>query len=219
MTVGTRERLGGNAEGAPVRPIAVDCRRPILLPPMRALFSLGLLLALAPLAACDALIGGPGTFDATVTVDDTTDAVAGDAVYTVLDADTQPRFLLGLFVDGLYESTDDDYHYVVFEIDGPRPGVGASAVAPSGMGDATATLARVTDARRPSDTRGTILRATSGTLTVASVDATVLAGSFQVTATGIRLETPGTAVAGGASGRFEARYEPPAAFQRLGLGG
>lgn len=197
------------AAGEPPRPASMS--RPLLA---------ASLLACLSVAGCDSLDSLLGDFRGTIDVDAAREAVEGEAVYTIVETADGPRFVLGLFVDGLTENTADDYDYVVFYLDGARPDVGAYAVVPGSDGrrDATATLARIADADDPPDTRGVLLRATDGTLTITRVDTYgFLAGSFQIDATGVRVEAPEAPVTGAASGRFEARYEPPAVFRRLGI--
>lgn len=182
--------------------------------------SLALALALLlPLGGCDALDSLLGEFEGRRAIAGASESVDGEAIYTVVETAGGPRFVLGLFVDGLTASSRTDYDYVVFRLPDARPDVGAYAVddRASGARVFTATLAHVEDAGRD-EARGTLLRGTGGTLTVERVDGYgFLLGSFQVDATGLRIEAPGATVAGSASGRFEARYEPPAVFQRLGI--
>lgn len=179
------------------------------------------LLALLPSAGCDAVDSLLGEFRGTVAVAAAPETVEGEAVYTVLETPDGPQFVLGLFVDGLTENSRDDYDYLVFRLNGQRPGVGAYPVdgLANGPRVATATLARVDEAGDTDDARGAILSGTDGTLTISRVDGYgFLQGLYQVEAEGARVERPAARVTGSASGRFEARYEPPAAFERLGIG-
>ena len=178
-----------------------------------------LLVAFLPLG-CDATDSLLGEFRGVRGVDAAPEAVEGEAVYTVVETAAGPRFVLGLFVDGVTENSRDDYDYVVFRLDGGRPDVGAYRVDDRANGPrvVTATLARVDDVGDPDDARGAILSGTDGTLSVERVDPYgFLLGSFDVEASGLRVDRPGARVRGAASGRFEARYEPPVVFQRLGI--
>lgn len=188
---------------------------------MLRFLSLALLLATALTASgCDAVTSLLGDFDGNVELAGTSATVEGDAIYTVVDGPTGPRFVLGLFVDGVTESSRDDYDYVLVRFDGGLPAVGAYAVdgRANGSDVVTATYATVEDAGRPSTARGAIVRGTDGTFIVSHVDGYGnLAGTLRFDGVGTRLEAPGTTVSGGATTRFEARYEAPAVFQRLGI--
>ena len=188
--------------------------------PMARLLSALLLVALLPLGGCDSVDSLLGEFRGERGVDAALETVEGEAIYTVVETSRGPRFILGLFVDGVTENSRNDYDYVVFRLDGERPDVGAYRVDPLASGPRvfTATLARVDDAGRTGDARGAILSGTVGTLTVSRVDHYgFLLGAFQLNASGVRVNAPSVQVQGEASGRFEARYEPPVVFQRLGI--
>lgn len=173
-------------------------------------------LALA-LAGCDAQSSLLGEFEGRDEVAGLDRRVAGEAVYTVVETAAGPAFVLGLFVGDLYESDADAYDYVVFRRPGDRPGVGAYAV-DDDAGAVAATIARVEDADDPREARGRVLRGVDGTLAVTRVDGYgFVAGTYAFGAEGLAVERPARRLAGSASGTFEARYEPPATFRRLGL--
>lgn len=188
---------------------------------MQKTLALALLVATALTAGgCDAFDSLLGDFEGDVELSGTRAPVEGEAIYTIVDGPAGPRFVLGLFVDGLTESSRDDYDYVLVRFDGGRPDVGAYAVDDRANGPdvVTATYASVEDAGRPSQTRGAIVRGTDGTFVVSHVDGYGnLAGTLRFDGVGTRLEAPGTTVTGGATTRFEARYEAPVVFQRLGI--
>lgn len=179
-----------------------------------------LLFALLPAWGCDSVDSLLGEFRGARGVDAAPETVEGEAIYTVVETSAGPRFVLGLFVDGVTENSRNDYDYVVFRLDGDRPDVGAYRVDALANGPrvVTATLARVDDAGDTDDARGAILSGTDGLLSISRVDSYgFLLGSFDVQGSGLRVDRPGVRVRGEANGRFEARYESPAVFQRLGI--
>ncbi len=118
----------------------------------------------------------------------------------------------------LFESDRDAYDYLLFRRPGRRPGVGAYAIDADPTSAVAATIAEVEAAGDPSAVFGRVLHGTGGTLAVTRVDGYgFVSGSFQFDAEGVAVHVPSRSVAGTASGRFEARYEPPATFRRLGL--
>ena len=152
----------------------------------------------------------------------------GEAVYTVAETAAGPVFVLGLFVGDLFESDVDEYDYVLFRRLGDRPGVGAYAVEADPVTAFSATLARADDVdesleaddESDDDDRfrlSAALAGTDGTLAISRVDdyGNVL-GTYDLEAEGVLLPRGGR-VTGAARGRFEARYEPPSTFRRLGL--
>ena len=181
---------------------------------------------LAPLAAlllvaagCDADESLLGEFDGRIDVAGETRLVEGEAVYTVVDGPGGPEFVLGLFVGDLFESGYGEADYVLFRRLGGRPGVGAYAVDDDPTAAVAATIARVDEAEDALDARGPVLTGRSGQLALTSIDGYgFVVGTFRVDATGFFVEAPGRTVTGGATGRFEARYEPPSTFARIGLG-
>ena len=183
----------------------------------RLLAPLAVLLAL-PLAACDADESLLGEFEARIDIDQAPRFVDGEAVYTVVDGPQGPEFVLGLFVGDLFESDFDRYDYVLFRRPGVRPGVGAYAVDDDPVSAVAATIANVDGADDPLRATGEVLRGVTGTLALTRVDDYgFAAGTFHFDATGFDVGAPSRSVSGRASGTFEARYEPPAAFRRLGL--
>ena len=170
------------------------------------------------IAGCDSQESLLGEFEGRVAVTGETRDVTGEAVYTVVETVRGPEFVLGLFVGDLYESDFDEYDYLLFRRPGHRPGVGAYAIDDDPTFAVAATIAEVEEAGDPSEASGSILQGTGGTLAVTRVDDYgFVSGSFQFDATGISVRAPSRSVAGTASGRFEARYEPPSTFRRLGL--
>ncbi|MEM7786644.1 MAG: hypothetical protein AAF594_02845 [Bacteroidota bacterium] len=159
-----------------------------------------------------------GEFEASVQVGPLTEFVDGEAVYTVVDTEAGPAFVLGLFVGDLGESDFDAYNYVLFRRPGARPGVGAYAIDDVTDRAVAATVAEVDDADDPREAVGTVLRGVDGTLAVTRVDGYgFLSGTFRFDAEGIAVQRPSEAIGGAASGTFEARYEPPSTFRRLGV--
>lgn len=169
-------------------------------------------------AGCDAEGSLLGEFEGRTTIGAEVRDVEGEAVYTVVETDRGSELVIGLFVGDLFESDFDDYDYVLFRRPGGRPGVGAYAVDDDPTSAVAATIARVDEADDPLDAFGAVLVGTDGTLAITRVDGYgFLAGSYQFDAEGLRVDIPGRRVTGAASGTFEARYEPPSAFRRLGL--
>jgi hypothetical protein len=169
-------------------------------------------------AGCDSGESLLGEFEAEVDVADLTRLVEGEAVYTVVETERGPEFVLGLFIGDLLDQDFEAYDYVLFRRPGFVPGVGGYTIDDDPDRAVAATIARVEEADEPLESSGEVLRGLDGTLAVTSVDAYgFVAGTFQFEAAGIRVEAPSRAVAGGASGTFEARYETPAALRRLGL--
>ena len=159
-----------------------------------------------------------GEFEGAVQVDALTRFVDGEAIYTVVDTEAGPTFVLGLFVGDLGDSDYDAYDYVLFRRPGARPGVGAYAIDEDSDRSVAATVAEVEEADDPREATGTVLRGVDGTLAVTRVDGYgFLSGTFQFDAEGIVVQRPSQTVAGGANGTFEARYEPPSVFRRLGV--
>lgn len=185
---------------------------------MSRLLALPALIALVALGGCDTEDSLLGEFVGRVEVGDEARAVDGEAVYTVVETADGPEFVLGLFVGDLFESDRDAYDYVLFRRPGARPGVGAYAIADERDRSVAATIARVDDADDPLAAVGAVLRGVDGTLALTSVDSYgFLVGSFEFAADGLTVAPPTRRVLGAAQGTFEARYEPPATFRRLGL--
>ncbi len=177
-----------------------------------------LLFVLLLATGCDSDGSLLGEFDGRVALTGETRLVTGEAVYTVVETERGPEFVLGLFVGDLFESGYDEYDYLLFRRPGSRPGVGAYAIDADPTFAVAATIAEVDEADDPLASVGHVLYGTDGTLAVTRVDGYgFVAGSFQFDAEGVSVRAPSRRVAGTASGRFEARYEPPATFQRLGL--
>lgn len=180
------------------------------------------LLVLAALvlaaAGCDATDSLLGEFVGRVSVGDATRAVEGEAVYTVIETADGPEFVLGLFVGDLTDSDREAYDYVLFRRLGDVPRVGGYAVDDDPVRAFGATIAAVTEADEPLDATGAVLAGVDGTLAITAVDSYgFMAGTYRFTAEGLSLDAPGGSVRGAASGVFEARYEAPAAFARIGL--
>ena len=175
----------------------------------------------ATLAGCDSDEIGLGDFRGTVQLGGAAARpVEGEAVYTFVETPTGPRMVIGLFNGDLFDNTFRGYDFVALRRDGARPGVGAYAVTAEGAGRVafTGSYANVEDADEPSDAFGPVLRATDGTVSVTQVDDYgFVSGTFSFAGTGIRVESPRTAVTGSVSGTFEARYERPETLRRLGL--
>lgn len=172
------------------------------------------------LAGCDSDGLGIGDFRGTVQVDAASRPVEGEAVYTIVETRTGPRFVLGLFVGDLYDSRYDDYDFAALRRDGGRPGVGAFSVTAEGAGARafTASYARVTDGNDPDDARGAAIRATEGVVTITSVDSYgFIAGTVHFSGDGVRVENPRQRITGEVSSTFEARYESPETLRRLGV--
>lgn len=172
------------------------------------------------LAGCDAAGSGLGEFTAQTEVSGDSRAVEGEAVYTVVETDHGPRFVVGLFVGDLFDSDVDGYDFVALRRDGARPGVGGYSVTTEGAGARafTASYARVENADDVDDAVGPVLRATDGVVTVTQVDDFgSVSGTFRFTGDGVRVESPRTRVTGEVSGTFEARYESPALLRSLGV--
>lgn len=180
--------------------------------------SLALLALCFIFVGCDADESLLGEFQGRIDVDRGQRLVEGEAIYTVVDGPRGPEFVLGLFVGDLFESDYEDYDYVLFRRPGFRPGVGAYAVDDDPTYAVAATIARVNEADDPLEARGEVLRGLTGTLALTRIDDYgFIAGTFQFDAAGFRVQRPAQTVSGGASGTFEARYEPPSAFYALGL--
>ena len=185
-----------------------------------------LLLALAlAVAGCDSQDSLLGEFVGTTEIGADVRAVEGEAVYTVVEGADGPEFVIGLFVGGLYESDFDRYDYVLFRRPGARPGVGAYGIDDDPDRAFNATIARVEDADEPTEADGAVLNGFDGTLALTRIDDFgFIAGSFEFVADGVRLvpgdddRQPSVAFEDGAArGTFEARYESPSVFRRLGL--
>lgn len=181
--------------------------------------SLFLLTALAFVSGCDSQDSLLGEFVGSDQIGASSRAVAGEAVYTVVETAYGPEVVLGLFVGDLFESDREAYDYVLFRLPGERPGVGAVAIDDDpGYRTASATLARVDDADDVLDATGVILTGTDGTLAFTSVDSHgFVGGSYSFQAQGVSVWRAGR-VAGSARGQFEARYVPPSTFRRIDLG-
>ena len=190
---------------------------------MPRLLSLPLLALLTLATGCDNDDSLLGEFVGRDVVGGASRLVEGEAVYTVVETATGPEFVLGLFVGDLYDSDFDEYDYVLFRRPGDRPGVGAYAIDDDPVRAFSATLARavhVDDAGEIEDDAfmGAALAGTDGTLALSRVDAYgFVLGSYDFRAEGVRLAPRAGRVTGAASGTFEARYEPPSTFRRLGL--
>ena len=179
---------------------------------------LALLLALLVTPGCDSEGSLLGEFEGRTAIGAQTRDVEGEAVYTVVETDRGPEFVIGLFVGDLFESDVDAYDYVLFRRTGDRPGVGAYVVDEDPISAVAATIARVDEADDPLDSFGAVLAGTDGTLAITRVDGYGnVAGSYRFSAEGLRVDVPGDRVTGSASGTFEARYERPETFRRLGL--
>lgn len=184
----------------------------------RSLALSALLVAPLLVLGCDSDESLLGEFEGRIAVTADTRLVEGEAVYTVVETDRGPEFVLGLFVGDLFESDFDEYDYVLFRRPGRRPGVGAYAIDDDPTFAVAATIADVEEADDPVETFGSVLYGTGGTLAVTRVDGYgFIAGSFQFDAEGFSVRVPSRSLTGAASGRFEARYEPPSTFRRLGL--
>ena len=180
------------------------------------LLALSALLLVA--TGCDGGDSLLGEFEGRIEVAGAERFVDGEAVYTVVDGPNGPEFVLGLFVGDLFESDFDEYDYVLFRRPGRRPGVGAYTVDDDPTFAVAATIANVDEADDPREARGEVLRGLDGTLALTRIDDYgFIAGTFQFDAAGFAVERPNRTLSGSASGTFEARYEPPAAFRRLGL--
>ena len=178
------------------------------------------LAALLLVAGCDADGSLLGEFVGQTRIDADLRAVEGEAVYTVVETARGPEFVLGLFVGDLYDSDFDEYDYVLFRAPGDRPGVGAYAVDDDPYRAFAATIAAVNEAEDPLDSFGAVLNGTTGTLAITRVDGYgFIAGSYRFDAEGLSVSpgAPARRLTGSASGTFEARYEPPSTFRRLGL--
>lgn len=159
-----------------------------------------------------------GEFEANVQVEALARFVDGEAIYTVVDTEAGRTFVLGLFVGDLGDSDFDAYDYVLFRRYGGRPGVGAYAIDDAQDRAVAATVAEVDDADDPREAEGAVLRGTDGTLAITRVDGYgFVSGTFQFDAEGVLVQRPSQTVDGSASGTFEARYEPPSVFRRLGV--
>ncbi len=170
------------------------------------------------LAGCDAESSLLGAFEGRTTIGAEARDVEGEAVYTVVETDRGAEFVIGLFVGDLFDSDDEAYDYVLFRRPGERPGVGAYAVQADPVTAVAATIARVDEADDPLDAVGAVLSGTGGTLAITRVDPYgFLTGTYRFDAEGLRVDRPGARVTGAASGTFEAHYEPPSTFRRLGL--
>ncbi|WP_412060486.1 hypothetical protein [Rubrivirga sp. IMCC45206] len=173
---------------------------------------------LLTVAACDSTDSLLGEFVGRVTVGDASRPVEGEAVYTVVETADGPEFVLGLFVGDLFDSDREDYDYVLFRRWGGVPGPGGYAVDDDPTRAFGATIAAVEDADEPLDATGAVLAGVDGTLAITSVDSYgFMAGTYRFTAEGLALGAPGRTVQGAASGVFEARYERPEVFARIGL--
>jgi len=185
---------------------------------MHRLLSLSFLVALLAITGCDTEDSLLGEFVGRVEVDAEARAVDGEAVYTIVETAYGPEFVLGLFVGDLYESDYDEYDYVLFRRPGSRPGVGAYAIATEQGWAVAATIANVEEAGDPLESVGAVLRGVEGTLALTRIDSYgFLSGSFEFEADGLTVTLPTRRVGGAAQGTFEARYEPPATFRRLGI--
>ena len=178
-------------------------------------------LALALLTSgCDANDSLLGEFVADVTVNGARESVEGEAIYTIVDSADGPRFVLALFAGDLGDNDYDDYRFIAFTREADRPGVGAYSVdedtdAPSVV---AVTLAEVTDGNDPLDARGYVLRGRTGILSITGADGYGnIAGSFRFQADGASVGVPSVGVDGTAAGRFEAYYERPSVFRRMGI--
>lgn len=171
-------------------------------------------------SGCDATDSLLGEFVADVTVNGASEAVEGEALYTIVDSSEGPRFVLALFVGDLGDNDYDDYRFIAFTREADRPGIGAYSVdqdtdAPSVV---AATLADVTDGDDPLDAEGYVLRGQTGILSITGADSYGnLAGSFSFEAEGASVGVPSRQRVGDASGQFEAYYERPAVLRRLGV--
>ena len=181
--------------------------------------ALALSALVAAAAGCDSQDSLLGEFQGTDQVDAAFRTVEGEAVYTVVDTGVGPEVVLGLFVGDLFDNDRDEYDYVLFRVPGLRPGVGAYAIDDDpGFRAASATLARVDEADDVLDASGTVLYGTEGTLAITTVDGYgFTGGTYSFVAEGVRVAAGNGRVTGAAQGRFEARYEPPSTFRRLGL--
>ena len=176
------------------------------------------LVTLLALLGCDSEGTLLGEFEGRVDVPDQTRLVEGEAVYTVVETLRGPEFVLGLFVGDLFESDLGTYDYLLFRRPGGRPGVGAYAIDADPVAAVAATIAEVEEADDPLETSGRVLYGTGGALAITRVDDYgFVAGSFQFDAAGVSLRPRARPITGTASGRFEARYEPPGTFRSLGL--
>ena len=186
---------------------------------LRLFFSLSLLSVFAlGTAGCDSEESLLGEFEGRIAVGPETRVVDGEAVYTIVDGPYGPEFVIGLFVGDLYDSDFDEYDYVLFRRPGDRPGVGAYAIDDDPTRAFGATIARVEEADEPLDAVGAILNGVGGTLALTRIDGYgFITGSFQFDARGVMAAPPNRSVDGNARGTFEARYEPPSVFRRLGL--
>lgn len=195
---------------------------------MPRLSPLHLILVLAvALTGCDEL-GDPdnlfGEFRADVLVEGTLEndrlneddeeredtRLRGEAVYTIVQTENGPEFILGLFVGDLFDSQYDEYQFLAFRREGGLPGIGAYSIDNDPQQRSiAATYARVLDADEPLAS-GPILYGTSGTLAITEVDPVgVVSGRFRFDARGVFVEDTGRFIEGTADGKFEARYERP----------
>ena len=185
---------------------------------MPRLHSLLFFLVAVASAGCDGEDSLLGEFVGRTEIDAEARAVDGEAVYTVVETADGPEFVLGLFVGDLYESDFDEYDYVLFRRPGGRPGIGAYAINDEFDRAVAATIARVDDADEPLESVGAVLRGVDGTLALTRVDSYgFLTGTYEFVADGLTVTAPTRRIGGAADGTFEARYEPPATFRRLGL--
>ncbi|MEM6326448.1 MAG: hypothetical protein AAF791_04955 [Bacteroidota bacterium] len=150
--------------------------------------------------------------------DETPEDLTGEAVYTVVQTENGPEFVLGLFVGDLFDSQYDDYQYVLFRLAGGVPSVGAYGVAEDPERTAARALyADVLDGDDPEEATGQILNGTDGVLALSSVDPYSIVGTFNFDARGVDVQNAQRIVRGRMSGQFEAVYEQPSLVLNRGL--
>jgi len=148
---------------------------------------------------------------------DVTDAFTGDAVYSVLDGTSGPRFVLLLSRDDLSDWDDDDYTYIVMTRRGDTPGVGVFAIAEDDASNDTfsGSFADLQQADEPLEVNGPALTASTGVLTITDINAGHLVGAFRFEARGLNLPDRSSFIDAVLDGSFEARRVSPSTLNNL----
>ena len=167
-------------------------------------------------AGCDAIETLRGEHTVVIS-GDVVDAFTGEAVYSVLDGPSGPRFVLLLSRDDLFDNDDDDYTYIVMTRRSDTPGVGVFAIAEDDASHDTfsGSFADLEQADEPLEATGPVLTAITGVLAITDINAGYLVGSFRFDARGLNLPDRSGFIDAALDGSFEARSVSPSTLNNL----
>ncbi len=189
---------------------------PLPLMKLRISVSFGLIGLLTLTAGCDAVATLRGEHNVVIS-GDVADAFVGEAVYSVLNGPSGPRFVLLLSRDDLRDNDEDDYTYIVMTRQSDVPGVGVFTIAENDASNDTFTgsFADLARADEPLDATGPVLSARTGVLSITNIEGDYLVGAFRFDARGLNLPDRSGFIDAALDGVFEARPVSPSTLENL----